>query len=228
MKLRIVICTLFLLVSAIPMSGQAQGKRGWNRFSLDPSFGSNQVIGSLLGVDKSITEHPNSLNGSMESLRLGVQATPHWSFGIQLMQNIASGNGPWARNSAGDLPETDGVQGVATGRTDWKVQGLMLDIQETFLPNGRIHPYWRAGIGTGKLTVRFNGVFNGCFTEAIEPNGNCDAPIKEPASDTFKKIIPLFGAEAGIEVDVVRHFSFFSGAYWNTGWGTKIGLRIKF
>ncbi|HUZ92978.1 MAG TPA: hypothetical protein VNG29_03205 [Candidatus Paceibacterota bacterium] len=222
MKNKIAAYTCFLLLCLAPVSfGQAKKKSLANRFSVEFSYGTYRVPGLILGMDKSITAHPNGLGGTSFGARLGFAATKRWSFGVQFVDMSAAGKGPWAR---GDEAAIDGVTGAATGKTDWTVRGVMFDAGQTFRPNGRVHPYWRAGGGIGFLTVKFGGEFHGCATEDI----GCNFPIDEPAADRVARKIPLFGGEGGVIFDISKHFGFTTAGYWNTGWGVKAGIRITF
>ncbi len=215
MKLTVTICPVFLLFASMVASGQ-QEKMTWpQRVSLETGCGSYRVPGFILGLDPSITQHPNSFNGFNCNFRVGFDPNRRWFLGVQAFNATAAGNGSWARKDGDAQLAADGISGSTAGRTNWKLVGATFNFGQEFLVRGRVHPFWRAEFGVGKLDVNFSGEFNGCSTEDV----GCSFPIIEPAADRVTRIIPIFGGEGGIQVDVSRSFQFRMGPYWNTGFG---------
>jgi len=223
MELRITICAVFFFAS-VAAFGQEQKMTWPHKASLETGCGSYRVPGFILGLDRSITQHPTSLNGFNCNFRVGFDLSRRWFLGVQAFNATAAGNGSWARKDGDAQLAADGVSGSTTGRTNWKLVGATLNFGQTFLLRGRVHPFWRAEFGAGKLDVNFRGGFNGCSTQDV----GCSFPIVEPAADRVTRSIPIFGGEGGIQIDVSRSFQFRMGPYWNTGFGGNLSARYRF
>jgi hypothetical protein len=224
MKLRITTCAVFLLFASMAAFGQEQEMTWPHKVSFETGCGSYRVPGFILGLDRSITQHPTSLNGFNCNVRLGFDLSRRWVLGVQAFNATAAGNGSWARTDGDAQLAADGVSGSTAGRTNWKLVGATFNFGQTFILRGRAHPFWRAEFGVGKLDVNFRGEFNGCSTEDV----GCSFPIVEPAEDRVTRIIPIFGGEGGIQIDVSRSFQLRMGSYWNTGFGGSFSARYRF
>jgi hypothetical protein len=84
---------------------------------------------------------------------------------------------------------------------------------------GRIRPYGQVCLGGGILKAAFNGEFRG----TILRQGR-EIPIERPVHDLERRIIPVFGGEAGVEYKITDRCKFTGGPYWNTGYGGKLNL----
>jgi hypothetical protein len=212
MKLRITMCGVFLLFASRAAFGQEQEMTWPHKVSLETGCGSYRVPGFILGLDHSITQHPTSLNGFNCNVRVGFDLSRRWFLGVHAFNATATGNGSWARTDGDAQLAADGVSGSTAGRTNWKLVGATFNFGQTFFLRGRVHPFWRAEFGAGKLDVNFRGEFNGCSKEDV----GCSFPIIEPATDRVTRIIPILGGGGGIKINISRSFQFRMGTYCNT------------
>ena len=222
-KSRIMMCAVFLLFATMAAFGQEERMTWPQKVSLETGCGSYRVPGFILGLDRSITQHPASLNGFNCNFRVGFSLSRRWFLGVQAFNAQAAGNGSWARTDGNAQLVAEGLSGSTTGRTNWELVGATFDFGQTLL-RGRFHPFWQAEFGVGKLDVNFRGAFNGCSTQDV----GCFFPVTEPAADNVTKIIPIFDGEGGLQIDVSRSFQFRMGPYWNTGFGGNFSARYRF
>lgn len=215
---------LLLLLGTAAAFAQETRLSWAERISVETGCGSYRVPGLVLGFDPSITQHPRSLNGFNCSLQAGFNLNRRWSLGVQVFEAPAAGNGPWARTDGNAQLAAEGLVGSTTGTTHWKVRGAAFSFGQTFLDRSRVHPFWRAGLGIGKLDVNFSGTFNGCSTQDI----GCFYPVSEPAADAVSRTIPIVSGEGGLQIDVSRGFEFRAGPYWNTGLGGTFSTIFRF
>lgn len=215
---------VFLLSATGVAYSQGSNPTWLEKFSLEAGCGSYRVPGAVLGFDPSITQHPSSLNGFNCNYRVEFALNGRWSLGLQAFEAPAAGNGPWARKDGNEQLAADGLIGSTTGRTNWKVTGASFTLGQKFLPRLRLHPFWRAELGVGKLDVNFTGTFNGCSTQDV----GCFFPVTEPAVDSVARVIPVIAAEGGIQIDLSRGLQLGMGPYWNTGFGGTLSARYRF
>lgn len=213
----------YAAVFAASVFAQNDGEGG-QKFFFSVSGGSYKVPGFILGLDKSVAEHPKRLSGFSAGASGGLRFGGKWALGVHVFRMNASGNGPWARSDTAAELAANGVEGTISGRTNWNLDGFAVEAERTFLPRAPVSPYARFGGGLGKLKVAFNGKMAGHETAS-----GTNQPVEEPASDFVKRRIPIVSAEGGVRTRLFKnHFRGFAGALWNTGYGAQTGLRIEF
>src|SRR5580704_617319 len=144
MKSRIAMCAVFILFATMAAFGQEENVTWPQKVSLETGCGSYRVPGFILGLDRSITQHPASLNGFNCNFRVGFDLSRRWFLGVQAFNATAAGNGSWARKDGDAQLAAEGVSGSTTGRTNSKLLGVTLNLGQTFLLRSRVHPFWRA------------------------------------------------------------------------------------
>ncbi|GEM_PF-2739904 len=195
-----------------------------DRFSVEVIDGSYELPGMLLGMDKSIVEHPKHLLGDIQGLRGNYELNDRWLLGLTWLKITAKGDGNWARSDTADTLAENFVDGVITGKTDMNLNGVTLDFERRFLGvKSWVRPYVRGGLGAGELTVRFNGQFIG-----HETFSGFDFPVIEDAKDEVKRTIPLVSAELGLRLMPTKHLVLTMAGFWNTGYGALLGAGWKF
>lgn len=205
-------------------ASDAQSYQMSRRLSLDVLNGNYTLPGSLLGMDKSLVEHPDHLSGEIRGLRASYALDSRNLIGATWIKISASGDGNWARSdTAAQLAENQ-VAGVVTGRTDMDLNGVTVDYEHRFLSaRSLLRPYVRAGLGVGEMTVRFRGQFIGHETQS-----GYDFPVTNDADDLVKRTIPIVNLEVGVKVTIMRHLDLSIATYWNTGYGALGALGWKF
>ncbi len=219
--------TVFMLC-AVVLFGTATHVQAKNRLvsrlSIEAVGGSYKLPGMLLGMDKSIIEHPPHLIGDIQGLRGNYELNNRWLVGATWLKMTASGDGNWARSDTAATLAANGVAGVVTGRTDVNLNGVTLDIERRFLSSkSRVRPYIRGGLGAGELTVDFKGKFIG-----VEKMSGFDFPVEEDARDRVKQTIPIVSAELGLRFMPTKHLNVTMAGFWNTGYGALLGVGLKF
>ena len=215
------ILSAFLL--GISLQSQAK-ESSWSRLSIEGVSGYYKLPGVLLGMDKSIVEHPEHLSGNIQGLRGNYALNDKWLLGATWLKITANGYGAWARSDTAETLAANGVTGVVSGRTDMNLNGATLDVEHRFFDaKSPMRPYIRGGLGAGELTVRFKGQFIGHETVS-----GYDFPVEENASDTVKQTIPLISAELGLRFMLAKNFNFMVAGFWNTGYGALLGAGWKF
>ena len=216
-----VLCAVVLFGTAI----QVQAKNRFaSRLSIEAVGGSYKLPGMLLGMDKSIVEHPPHLIGDIQGLRGNYELNNRWLVGASWLKMTASGDGNWARSDTAATLAANSVTGVVTGRTDIHLNGVTLDAERRFLSaKSRVRPYIRGGLGAGELTVDFRGKFIGHETQS-----GFDFPVEEDARDRVKRTIPLISAELGLRFMPTKHLNVTMAGFWNTGYGALLGVGLKF
>lgn len=182
--------------------------------------------GSVLGLDGSIIKHPDKLTGHAEYVRPGYQLNPRWSVQLNLFRMHASGDGEWQERNTTTALAAKGVDGHATGRTTWHLNGFAFEIKRSF-PHERFHPYVLGGAGFGKLRVEFDGEFNGVFKN-ISKEGRLPYIIREEVHEVRVANIPIFTIESGMDIRMNKWLSLSFAGFWNTGVGVKAGLQLQF
>jgi hypothetical protein len=202
----------------------SQEKSFWNKLSLEVFEGGYKLPDALLGMDKSIVEHPNNLIGNIRGLRGNYKLNGYWLLGATWLKTTANGYGAWARSDTAEMFAANGVSGIVSGNTDMNLNGVTLDIERRFFDvKSSLRPYIRGGFGAGELTVDFRGKFIG-----HETMSGYDFPVEEGANDKVKKAIPLISAELGLRFILPKNLSFTMAVFWNTGYGTLIGMGWRF
>ncbi len=195
-----------------------------DKLSLEVADGNYTLPGMLLGMDKSIVEHPKGLSGEVRSLRALYALNAHNLVGVSWMKLNASGDGNWARSDTAQQLATNNVAGMITGRTDIDLNGVTLDYEHRFMTiRGIVTPYARVGLGVGELTVRFNGKFIGHETQS-----GMNYPVTNDANDAVKRTVPIVNMEAGMRVMLYRHLGMSVAGFWNTGYGALGAFDLKF
>jgi|SRR5579872_2518781 len=214
----------FILFASAASRGQETNLTWHDRLSFGTGCGSYRVPGFVLGLDRSIIQHPNSFNGFSCNVRAGYDLNRRWYLEIQGFQAMGAGNGFWATQDGNAQLAAQGLSGSTAGRTNWSTAGATFDFGQHFIARGRWHPFWRAMLGIARLEVTFRGSFNGYSIQDVEGL----FPITEPAVDNVTKIIPVVGGEGGLQVDLSRTFRLSLGPYWNTGFGGDISAQYRF
>ena len=195
-----------------------------NRFLMEVAGGYYNIPGGLFDFDNSIVEHPPHLIGFIRTFRLGFNLKESLSLGGQYFKLEASGGGNWARSDTAEVLTANNIAGVIIGKTEWKLEGFVLDVEKTFLSSkDKVRPFMRLGGGLGEVTVNFQGEFRG-----HETLSGFDFPVVEPAVDKVKRKIPIINVETGLRFEPKKYFNFSVSGYWNTGYGVKLGLETKF
>lgn len=195
-----------------------------DKLSLEAAAGNFTLPGMLLGMDKSIVEHPKRLDGEVRVLRAMYALNEHNLVGVSWMKLSASGDGNWARKDTAQQLATNNVAGVITGRTDIDLNGVTLDYEHRFMTiHDVVTPYVRGGLGLGELTVRFNGKFVGHETQS-----GMNYPVTNDANDSVKRTVPLVHVEAGMRVALYKHLGMSVAAFWNTGYGALGAFDLRF
>lgn len=221
MKAVVAAMSAVFLLSACAADTQA---RLMDKFSIDVINGEYTLPGYLLGMDKSLVEHPSHLSGELRGLRGTYALSGYNLVGATWFKLSASGDGNWARTDTAAELAANGVAGVITGRTDMDLNGVTLDYEHRFLsPSGLLHPYVRVGAGVGEITVHFRGQFVGHETQS-----GFDFPVVNEAADSVKRTVPIVNVEAGLKVSITEHLNMLVGGYWNTGYGGMGGLGWNF
>ena len=192
------------------------------RISAEAYQGRYHLPGWLFEIDKSVVRHPDHLTGRAEGIRVKLDFKK-WSFGGQVFKFSASGNGFWARSDTAKMLRENNVAGVIYGNTDLVLEGLTVDVERRFRTDKIVQPYLSAGLGRGELRVHFNGEFIGY----AEPFPGFKVPIREPAEDRIKKAIPIVNLEGGFRINLGALYGSVSG-YWNTGYGAKLGVGLRY
>ncbi len=216
---------LILVALLLGISSQSQAQESsWHRLSIEAVSGYYKLPGMLLGMDKSIVEHPQHLIGDIQGLRGNYALNDQWSVGATWLKITASGDGAWARLNTAETLASNGVAGVVSGRTDMDLNGVTLDVERRFLKaQSKMRPYVRAGLGAGELSVRFKGKFIG-----HETFSGYDFPVEEDAEDTVRRTIPIISAELGLRFMPTKNLNFTMAGFWNTGYGALLGAGWKF
>ncbi len=195
-----------------------------SRLSVEVIGGYYKFPGELVGMNKSIVEHPQHLVGDLRGLRGSYQLNDSWFLGATWLQMSSSGGGNWARNDTAEILAANNITGVITGVTNMELRGVVLEAERRFFrKNDRVRPYVRFGAGAGELTVDFQGKFIG--TEKVSGFG---FPVEEDARDRVKRTIPLISAELGLRFLLTKHLNLTMAGYWNTGYGALVGAGWKF
>ncbi len=208
---------VFILVLNTSLAAQEQ------KFSLEGSYGYQYVPGFLFTLDKSVTKHPDSFSGFYRDFSFYYSLNERWALGLTLLDANTTGNGQWGRTSMMDEFQQNGVDGIVSGRTDMKNRGFTFNLKRTFRGDKKLQPYLQFGTGLGWLNVRFNGQFVGHETES-----GMNFPVVSDAGDNMSRKIPLLNLEGGAQYRLTKHLYLSAAPYWNTGFGAKLGLAIKF
>lgn len=86
----------FILFAIAASRGQETSLTWHDRLSFGTGCGSYRVPGFVLGLDRSIIQHPNSFNGFSCDVRTGYDLNRRWFLEIQAFQSMGAGNGLWA------------------------------------------------------------------------------------------------------------------------------------
>ncbi|OGY63908.1 MAG: hypothetical protein A3B92_02205 [Candidatus Harrisonbacteria bacterium RIFCSPHIGHO2_02_FULL_42_16] len=191
-------------------------------FAVEASGGYYKVPGELFDVSGSIVRHPPGLYGYAKTAHLDFFLFEHWLVGVNAFDFVANGDGEWRRNDTDAVLVANKLVGIITGKTDWRLQGGAVEAEYRFF-NGPVKPYFRAGIGYGKLKVKFKGRFQG-----HETFSGLNFLVSEPAEDEVSRSIPVVAAEAGLRFEIWKHSYFFMGAAWNTGMIYQAGAGLGF
>jgi hypothetical protein len=179
--------------------------------------------GVLFRLGDDITEHPDHLTGSSVTVQASYRLSPLWAVGIEGVRLEASGRGPWARQSLAEELARNEVMGEVTGTTELTITGAALTVERQFRAGRALSPFLRLGVGAALLDFEFRGHFVGMDTSSEDP-----ITFQEPAEDAIERVIPLVTASGGVRYRPTRYLGLFLSGYWNTGYGARGGIEIRF
>ena len=220
-KLMLAVAVLFVSQFAVASNAFCWSKP--KSLSIMPYFGYYNVPGELFELDGSVVTHPPHFVGSMKGVR-GSLGWDYWFFGAEYFQAEAHGAGQWARPDTAQTLAQNNVEGVISGKTDWLLEGAAVSVGRKFLdPKSPVRPYVLLGGGLAEVDVNFKGSFDG-----IETQSGFGMGVHELASDRIKMNVPVFLAEAGLQLILRESLYLSPSVYWNTGYGAKVQLEMKF
>lgn len=223
MKVQTVVLTLIILSAiSVPVFAQS-AQEAEEKFSVEASVGYNYVPGFLLGLDNSITKHPDGLSGLYKDTNFSFPLGGHWSLGFSLFDVNSTGEGQWERTDTKEQFRKGGVDGIITGETSMRNTGFTMNFKKAFRTDKKLQTYLKFGVGLGWLNVKFDGKFVGHETES-----GMDLPVVEDASDRVKHDLFLVTMEGGVRYKLGRHILIYAAPYWNTGFGSKFGAAVVF
>jgi hypothetical protein len=194
-----------------------------SRLTFEASGGYYYFPGVLFRLGDDITEHPDHLTGTSVTVQASYRLSPQWAVGVEGVRLEASGRGPWARPSLAEELARNEVTGEVTGTTELTVTGAALTVERQFRAGRALSPFLRLGVGAALLDLEFRGHFVGVDTSSEDP-----ITFQEPAEDAVQRVIPLVTVSGGVRYRPTRHLGLFLSSYWNTGYGARGGVEIRF
>lgn len=196
------------------------------KVSLELSSGSYAFPGFLLDIAP-LSKHPDKLQGHAFGFSARYHLKQGWSLGVEGAQLKAEGFGEWGKESGDARMRAENVTGSTTGALNLQIRTFTFFVEKEFLAEKRFSPYFRLGGGGGTLTSDFRGEFRG-FAHELYQNEQIEVPISRPVSDHRTRTIPAVIAEAGLTIRINKHLTASGGGYWNTGYGRKGSLALRF
>lgn len=209
-----------------PMAHAQAAAASYGKLTLEVSGGSNflPVKKVLSATEKSIVESPDHMTGTIRNVRADLNLSRNWSLGLTGGKIESHGYGVWARDDTAQTLLDNQVEGTASGRTDWDLQYVTLDVERRFWVKRWLAPYVRLGGGLGQLTVVFNGKFHGYETQS-----GSNYPVDNDATDRVVMHVPVVALEFGARLYPTERLVVSPSLYTvNGGYGAKLGLGCQF
>src|SRR3989338_11709592 len=233
--LLLIVMTAFFALLQLPQArAQTQGNKWHGHVSALAGY--QRMPDFLLKFGGDVQESPPFLHGDTEALIVGVDISPKYSLLLSAGRTGLVGYGSWRRNQDARAAFVDGR---ATGKTTMDVLSIALGAERKFFLSENkknFHLFVRLLGGAAMLEGKFIGTFSGVFRDNAPPDvGMPGDSVFEPASDHFRRIIPVvdlsiglrFGFEAIVpganqwSVEVAPHIN-------QLGFGARAGVDYRF
>ncbi len=212
------ICASLLLCCFASVATAKEQEKSFPDWYVEAFVAPHSMPGFLLGFEAD--EHPGSIDGLAQGLRLGRSFNKHYSLGVEFFHTELSGSGPWTKK---DEMAQYRVTGTSTGSVNMRIYGVGIEAERRFFILDNLIWYIRLGpLGVGFLNGEADVVFRGHSIDYP------DVKIEEPGHEGFHRLIPLVGVGTGVEWRVTDNVSLAAGPFWNTGFGGEASLIWRF